>query len=299
MNTGKYILLSAIIFFFMLPVASANSTEVPAGLGGFWDPALNEMKVHFIDVGQGDSILIEGPAGETMLIDGGDYEASGKVISYLKENGIESLDWVVATHPHTDHIGGLVDVLKEIEVGRILDSGLAHTTDTYLDYLTIVDKKDINIDIAEEGEFINFSPYTVLQVLNGFEDSDIINESSIVLKLSYGNVDFMLTADATMKNEARMIQQYDVEAEILKVAHHGSRSSTSQEFLDAIQPQIAILSYGENDYGHPTEGVVSRLKGVMADIFSTKESGDITVITNGTNYHVNAVPWSGARKEFT
>ncbi|MFC2947695.1 helix-hairpin-helix domain-containing protein [Virgibacillus sediminis] len=252
-----------------------------------------ETEAHFIDVGQGDSTLVISPTGHTMLIDGGKRSAGDEVVAYLQEQGIDTIDLLVATHPDADHIGGLIDVLEQIQVNQVLDSGTPHTTQTYMDYLTLIEEKNIPFQVAWTGQTIPFDENLDLQVLNSSEDSSDSNESSIVLKLSHGSVDMMLTGDADDDAEQRMVDKFDVEAEILKVGHHGSYTSTSSSFLLEVDPEIGVLSYGENSYGHPDADVVNRLWDYGTDLYSTCDSDDIVVDTNGNYFTVNAEEYNG------
>lgn len=255
-----------------------------------------QMTVTFINVGQGDSILIQSPNGKSMLVDGGRRTAGDKVVSYLKKAGITSLDRLVATHPDADHIGGLIDVLHNFNVKKAIDSGKDHTSETYIDYLTLIDKKDIPFHVAKTGETIDLDPAISIKVLNSGNTAptDENNDASIVLKITYGKISVLLTGDAPQDVEKQMIDNGDdLRATILKPGHHGSSTSSSMAFLQAVQPKAAVLSYGENDYGHPNAGVVSRLHEVGAKVYSTFASGDIVVTTDGATYHVNAKPWTG------
>ncbi|PWW29392.1 beta-lactamase superfamily II metal-dependent hydrolase [Cytobacillus oceanisediminis] len=245
-----------------------------------------EITAHFINVGQGDSILLETPNGKNVLIDGGNRYAGDEVIDYLAKEGINSIDVMVATHPDADHIGGLIEVLKKVPVKKVLDSGKVHTTQTYTDYLTLIDQKDIPMEIPSKGEFLNIDEDLVVQVLNSTYSSSDLNESSVVLKVVHEDVSFLLTGDATMENEANMTLQYNVSADILKAGHHGSSTSTSSSFLNKVQPSITILSYGDNSYGHPNSEVVLRLKSIGSKIFSTYNDGNIIVESTENGFTV-------------
>lgn len=250
--------------------------------------SMEDMEAHFIDVGQGDSALIFTPNGKTILIDGGKQSADEKVVSYLKQAGVSSIDLMVATHPDSDHIGGLIAVLEQFEVKKVLDSGKSHTSQTYLEYLTIIDSKDIPFEVAKEGNLIDLDSDIQIKVLNSGSEIKDNNESSVVLKITYGQIDFLFTGDAENKQEAEMVSKHGVDAEILKVGHHGSNTSSSQEFINAVKPKVAILSYGEgNSYGHPYSDVVNRLKATGAEIYSTAVSGNIVVTTDGSIYSVD------------
>ncbi|MEK4521008.1 ComEC/Rec2 family competence protein [Psychrobacillus sp. FSL W7-1457] len=249
--------------------------------------SLKEMKVHFIDVGQGDSILIQSPNGKSMLIDGGTKSKGDTVVKFIKSQGITKLDFVVATHPDADHIGGLIKVLESnIKIGTFMDSGKVHTSNTYKDMLTLIRNKNINFKIPTKGEKITFDNLN-LQVLNvGTTNSDN-NDASIVLKLAYNNISFLLTGDADTGKESEIMSKYNVKSTILKAGHHGSDTSSSEAFLKAVKPEVTILSYGKNNqYGHPHKAVVDRLNLFKSSIYHTL-SGTITVKTNGTSYSVS------------
>lgn len=253
----------------------------------------HEMRVHFIDVGQGDSIFIESPNGKTMLVDGGVKGAGQKVVSYLKELGVNKLDIVVATHPDADHIGGLIPVLNSIDIGQFYDSGKVHTSQTFEEMLTLIDTKNIPYNVPKTGDSIAFDDDINVKVLNANEHATDNNDASIVLKVTYGNVSFLLTADAGIALEKEMMQN-DVKATILKAGHHGSNTSSSAEFIQKVHPEVTILSYGEgNKYGHPHAEVVERLQAIGSKIYATAEAGTVIVSTDGVNYDVNSKEWSG------
>ncbi|WP_427108720.1 MBL fold metallo-hydrolase [Lysinibacillus xylanilyticus] len=253
----------------------------------------HEMRVHFIDVGQGDSIFIESPNGKTMLVDGGVKGAGQNVVSYLNELGVKKLDIVVATHPDADHIGGLIPVLNSIDIGQFYDSGKVHTSQTFEEMLTLIDTKNIPYNVPKTGDSIAFDDDINVKVLNANENATDNNDASIVLKIAYGNVSFLLTADAGVSLEKEMMQD-DVKATILKAGHHGSNTSSSAEFIQAVHPEVTILSYGEgNKYGHPHAEVVERLQAIGSKIYATAEVGTVIVSTDGVNYDVNSKEWSG------
>lgn len=253
-----------------------------------------EMFAHFIDVGQGDSILIQTPNGKTVLVDGGKQSTGDKVVAYLKKAGVTSIDLLVATHPDADHIGGLVDVLKSFPVKKVLDSGKEHTTITYLDYLNLIESKGIPLEVPTSGETIALDSSIKIQVLNsGDRNANDNNDNSIVLKITYGSVSFLLTGDAGIDVESDLISKFDLKSTILKAGHHGAKTSTSQEFVNAVKPEATILSYGkDNSYGHPVSEVVNRLKASGSKLYSTAESGDIVVRTDGKTYTIFSKPWS-------
>lgn len=276
----KIIVLLLCIFLLAGCTEAVKTEKIPVTAG-------HEMQVHFIDVGQGDSILIESPSGKTMLIDGGVKGAGQQIVSYLKELGINKLDIVVATHPDADHIGGLMPVLDNMTIEQFYDSGKVHTSQTFEEMLTRIDEKNIPYHVPKIGDDIEFDKDVNVKVLNANDQATDNNDASIVLKMTYGNVSFLLTGDAGVALEKEMLQ-YDVKATVLKAGHHGSNTSSSEEFIQAVKPEVTILSYGEdNKYGHPHAEIVDRLQAIGSKIYATADLGTITVSTDGVNYTVN------------
>ncbi|AYC28739.1 S-layer homology domain-containing protein [Paenisporosarcina cavernae] len=250
--------------------------------------SIGNAKVHFIDVGQGDSILIQSASGKTMLIDGGPKSAGTKVVSYLKSKGVTKLDYVVATHPDADHIGGLISVLNSISIGTFLDSGKSHTTDTYLEMLQLIDSKNIKYEIPVEKEVINLDDNFKFTVLNAGKESDDNNEASIVLKGVFGTQSFLFMADADKNTELDIMSKYNVSANVLKAGHHGSDTSSGLSFLQAVKPQTTILSYGkDNSYGHPMASVLANLKLLNTRVYNTVDSCNVVVDTDGKTHSVS------------
>ncbi|MFJ7699167.1 MBL fold metallo-hydrolase [Lysinibacillus fusiformis] len=283
----KLIVVLLCIFLLAGCTEAVKTEQVPVTAG-------HEMRVHFIDVGQGDSILIESPNGKTMLIDGGVKGAGQQVVSYLKELGVNKLDQVVATHPDADHIGGLIPVLQTIPIEQFYDSGKVHTSQTFEEMLMAIDEKNIPYYVPKTGDLIEFDKDVTVKVLNANEHATDNNDASIVLKVVYGNVSFLLTGDAGTTLEKEMMQN-DVSATILKAGHHGSNTSSSEEFIRAVKPEVTILSYGkDNKYGHPHAEVVDRLQAIGSNIYATADLGTIMVATDGVNYTVNGKETSRA-----
>ncbi|MEA0564353.1 MBL fold metallo-hydrolase [Lysinibacillus irui] len=289
----KKIIVLLLCIFLLAGCTEAIQTEkIPLTAG-------HDMRVHFIDVGQGDSILIESPNGKTMLVDGGVKGAGPQVVSYLREIGVSKLDIVVATHPDADHIGGLIPVLNSMTIEQFYDSGKVHTSQTFEEMLTLIDEKNIPYDVPTPGDNIKFDEDVTVKVLNANEQASDNNDASIVLKIVYGNVSFLLTGDAGIALEKEMMQ-YDVSATVLKAGHHGSNTSSSEDFIRAVKPEVTILSYGkDNKYGHPHAEVVDRLKEIGSKIYATADIGTITVTTDGVNYAVNGKETSVANTEKT
>lgn len=248
-----------------------------------------ELKVHFIDVGQGDAILIQSPNGKNMLVDGGSKSAGSKVISFLKEKGVKQLDYVVATHPDADHIGGLIEVLNNFKVANFIDSGFPHTSQTYYDLLSLIDEKNINFTVPKELDKISLDNELIIRVLHANEDAKDSNGASIVLKLTHNKVSFLLMGDADSSVEDCIRKKYDVSATVIKNGHHGSKTSSSAAFISQVKPKVAILSYGKNNsYGHPNSAVEARLKNVGAKTYKTAIDCDITVLSDGVKHSVSS-----------
>ncbi len=251
-----------------------------------------EMKVHFIDVGQGDSILIQSHDGKNILVDGGPKSAGKIVVSYLKSKGIKKLDYVIATHPDEDHIGGLIAVLNSISIGQFVNSGKEYKTETYEQLLKLVKQKNIKyIEPKIEQLLIGgWNTDFYLQSLYVDAKASDTDDASIVLKTGYKNVEFLLMADASAGLEDLLVSSYDtLKVQILKAGHHGSETSSSLKFLKAVKPKATILSYGKDtSYGHPQAEVLSKLKAVGSKIYSTAQNGTIVVTTDGNTFSINA-----------
>ncbi|MGN2339855.1 ComEC/Rec2 family competence protein [Clostridium cagae] len=255
------------------------------------ETSVGDMKVHYIDVGQGDSELIQ-VDGKNILIDAGNNDSMA--YDYLKSQGITKLDYVMATHPHSDHIGGMSEVLNNFEIGEFYAPKVTHTTQTYVNMVKALQSKGLKITTPTAGDTLNVGNAT-LQFLapNGSKYEDM-NNYSIVCKLKYGNTSYLFTGDAESLSEGEILaKQLDISADVLKLGHHGSHSSTSQAFLNKINPRYAIVSCGkDNDYGHPHQETIDKLnkKGieilrtdVSGTIISTSDGNDITFNTSGTS----------------
>ena len=256
---------------------------------------LKEMTVHFMDVGQGDSIFIQAPNGKTMLIDGGVKGAGKDLVAYLKAQGVNRLDYVVATHPDADHIGGLIAVLNSISIKEFIDSGKVHTSQTYEEMLTLIRDKNIRFTVPNIGHEFDLGDNLNVEVIAADENASDNNDASIVLRVAYQNISFLLMGDADHGMERELLQKgTDVQATILKAGHHGSNTSSSPEFVKAVGPLATVLSYGQdNKYGHPHAEVIDVLQQINSDIYSTAEAGTIVVTTDGVTYDINTPQWTG------
>ena len=283
-----------LIVFMMLLLVGCTEVTQTKETQTTTSPSGIETRVHFINVGQGDSILIQSPNGKAMLIDGGIKGEGDNVVAYIREQGVSELDYVVATHPDADHIGGLIDVLNSISIKNFIDSGKVHTSQTYEEMITLIGDKNIPYIVPTIGQQIALDDELNITVLSADESASDNNEASIVLKASYGDISFLLTGDAGIEMEQQMMATQNVQATILKAGHHGSNTSSSPAFIEAVSPEATILSYGQdNKYGHPHFEVIESLQAVGSKIYGTAEEGHIVVTTDGKSYSVNATEWTG------
>ena len=243
------------------------------------------LTAHFIDVGQGDSILLQ--SGEqNILIDAGDNASGAAVVAYLRAQGVRSLDLVIATHPHADHIGGLSEVLTNIPVRRVIDSGQVHTTQTFLNYLRLLEAKNIPFE-TPAMQRIELAANVELRVIGPLRAYDNLNDGSVVVMVTAGTVNLLFTGDMESEAERDLLQAGGLTAAVLKVGHHGSNTSSTTDFLRAVSPRVAIISVGaDNSYEHPSAATLARLREVGADIYRTDRHGTIVLMTNGKNFSI-------------
>ena len=265
-----------------------SSSSSPAPTTAKVDENSN-LIVHFIDVGQGDCTLLESE-GEFVLIDAGEKEYGDKVLSYIGSRGAKELKYVIATHPHADHVGGLRTVLGGIDTENFITVETDCATYTWTKVLTVVDKQDINYIDAEVGDTYTFGSarFTIMAPLSDYYDG--YNNYSVVTKVECGNIRFILAGDAEKESEYEMISAGEnLSADVLKCGHHGSSTSTTAKFLKAVNPAYAIISCGENnDYGHPHKETMKKLNTLGCEIFRTDTDGTIVATTDGKELTLSA-----------
>ena len=279
--------MTRLLLFLLVVLAPAACTTPAAG---------QDLELHFIDVGQGDAVLIRSPSGQNVLIDGG--RRDDDALAYLQSVGVESLDLVIATHADADHIGGLEEVVRHYQPRFFMDNGVPHTTQTYFGLLEavrdagsqLIPLTDRRIGLGEAS----------LQVIPPPGDESLgNNDNSVGVIVSYGNFDAALTGDAEqpefgwwLANVPQLLEP----VEVYKAAHHGSLNGDSPESMAAFSPETVIISVGaDNDYGHPSTEALSLYEGVGADIYRTDQSGTIVVTASSTGeYAVDAQPSSPA-----
>lgn len=252
------------------------------------------MEVHTIDVGQGDSILVI-QKDKVMLVDCGTRAKGATVAEYLKKLGITKIDILVGTHSHDDHMGGIAEIIRNFEIGTLYapdNSKDNITTFWYMDFIDAVAEKNVKWVYPEVGHTLEIGEATAQIVAPNSKQYNDMNNYSIVLRVTYGETDILLTGDAEKLSEEEIINNgLYIDVDILKLGHHGSNSSTSEEFLKATTPQYAIISAGRgNTYNHPIKSVMERLEKMGITVYRTDESGNIIMSTDGKNITFNVEP---------
>ena len=261
-------------------VTKVNSYSTDVG-----ELELDNMRVHYIDVKQGDSTFIEFPNDKTMLIDAGKKEQGSNVVNYIKNLGYNKIDYVVGTHPDADHIGGLATVIESFAIGSIYMPKKSSTTQTYLNLLKVIKNKGLTIHTAISGVNIISLDNLKVDIISPTKEYETSNESSAVIKIVYKNRKFLFMADATTDNEADI--KADVESDVVKVGHHGSDTSSKEEFVQKTKAKYAVISVGENSYHHPYDIIVKRWENIGAEVLRTDKLGSIVISTDGNNLNIN------------
>lgn len=278
----KYFKLSLIVItFIMVYMFYISYTYISSSINVISPTSPKNILIHYIDVGQGDAILIQANT-KNLLIDSGPNNK--KTISYLKSQGIKKLDYVLATHPHDDHIGSMDKIISNFNVLNFYTPRITNNTDTFKSMLTALSKKNLKIVPAKAGiklDLGNDINCTILSPIRGPYNE--LNNFSAVLKLSYNNTSFLFMGDAESYNENELIKEgYNLKADVIKIGHHGSNSSTSKLLLDNVKPKVAIISCGRNnEYGHPNKDVISRLQENQINIFRTDIDSSIVLESDG------------------
>ena len=275
----------------VLALALFCACTVTINLGGADTSAApnseSKLIVHFLDVGQGDSIFIELPNGKTMLVDAGENYHGQGISDHGQTSGYHKLDYVVATHPHEDHIGSMPYIVRNFEIGSIYMPDVTANTATFESLLKAIKAKGLRVKHGRTGvHIIKDGELTADIIAPDKPDESNLNNSSIVLLLTFGNVSYLLTGDAETK-ELNAIRA-DMHATVLKAGHHGSKTSTTQTLLKKISPSVTVISCGKNnDYGHPHAEVLKMLKSVNSSVYRTDRDQTVIVATDGSSLTVS------------
>jgi competence protein ComEC len=274
------LIITAIVTLTSCGIGQGNERLSGDGGGGGNDLTLG-LTVYFIDVGQADSTLVVCD-GAAMLIDGGNAADSDLIYAFLKNHGISHLEYIVGTHAHEDHIGGLAGALNYAVVDTAYCPVTDHDSEVFADFVKYLEKQNKSITVPIPGDTFQLGGADV-EIIAPINPSDNPNNTSIVLRLTYGEVSFLFTGDSEREEEADILDSgYDVSADVLKVGHHGSETSTSYPFLREIMPRYAVISCGMNNiYGHPDEDTLSRLRDADALLYRTDTQGTITATSDG------------------
>ncbi|GEK31938.1 metallo beta-lactamase superfamily lipoprotein [Kurthia zopfii] len=291
----KFIYAIAILFLAVVAIVFLQDEEPTSQQEAKQDTSVNsqslkkseEVKIHIIDIGQGDAILVQSKE-DAYLIDGGNKGKGDDVLDYLHEQNVDHLTAVISTHPDADHIGGLAEVIRGIEVQSVYAPKVSHTTEAFKQFLLAVKEKSLKIKSVTSGGSIstNTSNLTLdfLGPTKDYSKSDL-NDWSAVLQVTHGDKKFLLTGDAETPAERDMLTAGLLgPVDVLKVSHHGAAEATNKAFLDVVKPHLAAISVGEgNRYKHPTKDTLNRLKDANAKIYRTDQHGSIIFVSNGKN----------------
>lgn len=251
------------------------------------------MKVHFIDVGQADCILIESNK-KYMLIDAGNNDDEKLILTYLKKNKVKRLEYVIGTHPHEDHIGSLDAVIKNFEIGKVILPEKEHTTQTFEDVLDAIEDKGLKITKPVVSKEYKLGTAKFIIIAPNADYKDELNDWSVGIKLINKNDSFIFVGDAEKEAEDDILKNdIDISADVLKISHHGSDTSTSNAFLNEVSPSSVVISCGKgNSYGHPNKTIINKLKKKKINIYRTDEQGTIVASSNGNKITWNIKPSS-------
>lgn len=283
------------IFTVIMLLLVSSSCSINAGTDAVIESEAEELRIHFIDVGQADCILIELPTNEEVLIDAGNREDAEVIINYLDELEIDDIEYFILTHPHEDHIGSAPDVLSNYDVNKIYMPDVSADSQIYKETIQAIQSEDAELIKAKAGTSIIDSDNLSFDVLapNSMWYSET-NEYSLVTRLVYKDTSFLFTGDAESVSELEMVKAgYEIDSDLLKVGHHGGETSTSQIFLDAVTPKYAVISAGkDNTYGHPHKKTLNRLNAIGASIYRTDELGTITASSDGSQIKIDKSSFS-------
>ena len=281
-----FILVIMVLGYYLSEIDSTYSSNITEDV---FKEVSSDLKVSYLDVGQADSILIENN-GEYMLIDAGNNEDGELLVKYFNDIEIDGFKYVVGTHPHEDHIGGLDDIINNFNIDTIYMPDAITTTKTFMDVLDAIENKNMTYKVPKiEEEF--YLGEAMIKVLYTGTDTRDLNNTSIVFRLDFGKNSFLFTGDATDKTEEIILDLgLEVKADVLKVGHHGSKYSTIDKFLDKVNPKYAIISVGTgNNYKHPEKITLDKLKMRNIEIHRTDLEGTVVIASDGENISISNI----------
>ena len=248
-----------------------------------------ELSVHFIDVGQGNAVFIR-QGSQSMLIDAGDNHMASRVVDYLRKEGIEKVDYLIGTHPHADHIGGMEDVMDHFDVGKVFMPDVTHTTRTFENTLLAIQRNDLRITKPVVGDVYQIGAAKVTIIAPHSSSYSNLNDYSIGIRLDYGTTSFLFTGDAERRSEEEMVanrNNLSLDVDVILVPHHGSNSSSTRAFLEAASPQYGVIQLGaDNRYGHPHTEVIERLQQYNIETYRNDLHGHVVFLSDGTTIRV-------------
>ena len=287
LNKGLFVLLLIFTVLFTSSCGFLQELEVQLPQ----DTGSGLLEVHFIDVGQGDAIWVKTPQGQNVLIDAGGNRYGDKVVEYLSNHGVTSLSAVIGTHPHEDHIGGVDRVIDHFEVEKVYMPRVLHNTKTFEDVLDAVDRKGLKISTTKAGVSLDLQGVDAEFLAPVSEKYKDLNNYSAVVRLQYGSQVFLFAGDAEKLSEEEILGMYPktkLRADLLKVGHHGSNTSTGDEWLKAVDPQHGVILCGkDNSYGHPHKEVMQKLQEKGIEIHRIDEKGTIVFQSDGKTISVS------------
>ena len=249
----------------------------------------DKMSVHILDVGKADAIHINS-GDKNILIDAGDVDITNPVTEYLKKNNISKLDFVIATHPHRDHIGGMKDIINKLNIESFMmpeiPENIVPTSKTYESMLSALSQNNISVDKPKPGNNLNIGNMEI-NILGPNKQYNNLNNNSVVVKIKYLNRSFLFMGDAEAESENDLlVSNYNLKSDVLKVGHHGSKTSTTQKFLDAVLPEYAVISVGPDSNNLPKTDVINRINKNNIKLYRTDINGNVTFITNGNTIDI-------------
>lgn len=280
-----------IIAAFIIAAAAYFSKDVINLIEGDID-LTGKFAVHFLDIGQGDAILIQNPENEFMLIDTGDRDKDIKLMQYLENYNVKNFKYAIFTHPHADHIGSADKIVKNYGIETLIMPKAVNTSQTFLRLVEEIENKNLEITQPNPGQSFKFGSAEFIILAPNSEQYENLNNYSIALKMKYGGFSFLFTGDMEKEAENEVIgfcekNNISLTADVLKIGHHGSSTSTQKSFLDLVSPSVSVIMCGEgNDYGHPTIQTLNRLEQSGSKIFRTDIDGDIIAIVYEGNLSV-------------